>query len=280
MDAGIALQVSGLKASFGQGRKQHRVLEGVDLQAARGRISVAVGPSGAGKSTLINCIAGLHRPDAGEIRFSIDNGARLVTCNRSRALKATERRSIALCFQHSHLWSHMSVRENLVHPQVWLTKTPQAAAKARADELLDALSLGAFADSRVTDLSGGQRQRVAILRALSLRPEILLLDEVTASQDPSNVQKIFDLVKTYVSETGCAVLTISHDMHFVKRIADYIYLIEAGKIVHECESADLATATGSALARFVSAFSEEQAAASEPGARAPSVPPAEARRAG
>lgn len=251
----IGLRVHDLRASYGSRKKRLQVLNGASFEAARGTITVVVGSSGAGKSTLINCVAGLQPIDDGKIQFLVDGGTKSITCNRKRRLTAHERRSIGVCFQQSHLWSHMSVRDNLVHPQVWLKGIAKTQAESVADGLLDSLRLGPQANSPVSQLSGGQRQRVAILRALAVKPEILLLDEITASQDPANVQSIFDIIKRYVSETGCTVLTISHDMQFVRRIADRVYLIANGAIVDTCTSTDLAAGkVGSGLAEFTRLF--------------------------
>lgn len=249
------LRVHDLKASYGTRKKRLQVLKGASFEAARGTITVVVGSSGAGKSTLINCVAGLQPIDEGEIRFLVDGGTKSIVCNRNRLLTAHERRSVGVCFQQSHLWSHMSVRDNLVHPQVWLKGIGKAEAEGVADDLLNSLRLGPQANSPVSQLSGGQRQRVAILRALAVKPEILLLDEITASQDPANVQSIFDIVKKYVAESGCTVLTISHDMQFVRRIADMVHLIHDGEIVDSCSNADLAAGKiGSRLAEFTQLF--------------------------
>jgi polar amino acid transport system ATP-binding protein len=249
------LRVHDLKASYGTRKKRLQVLDGATFEAARGEITVVVGSSGAGKSTLINCVAGLQPIEDGEIQFLVDGGASVITCNRRRSLSAYERRSIGVCFQQSHLWSHMSVRDNLIHPQVWLKGIAKTIAQNRADELLESLRLGPQAQSPVSQLSGGQRQRVAILRALAVKPEILLLDEITASQDPANVQSIFDIVKKYVAETGCTVLTISHDMQFVRKIANMVHLLHHGAVVDSCSSADLAAGRiGRQLTEFTRAF--------------------------
>lgn len=164
----IGLHVHNLKASYGTRKKPVAVLKGASFEAKRGAITVVVGSSGAGKSTLINCVAGLQPIVDGEISFTVDGGAKTITCSRRRGLSTAERRLVGVCFQQSHLWSHMSVRENLIHPQVWLKKKPKHVAEARADALLASLRLDAQANSQVSQLSGGQRQRVAILRALSV----------------------------------------------------------------------------------------------------------------
>lgn len=256
----IGLRVHNLSASYSSRKKKAvPVLKGASLEAMRGTITVVVGSSGAGKSTLINCVAGLQPIEDGEISFTVDGGARQIVCDRGRGLSTAERRFIGVCFQQSHLWSHMTVRENLVHPQVWLKKTPRNVAENKANALLAALRLDAQAGSQVTQLSGGQRQRVAILRALAVDPEVLLLDEITASQDPANVQSIFGIVKAYVKESGCTVLTISHDMQFVRKIADVVHLIQGGEVVETCTHKELAIGTvGTRMADFTKAFEEHR----------------------
>ncbi len=262
----IGLRVRGLTASYGKRPHVQTVLNGVTFDAISGGMTVVIGSSGAGKSTLINCVAGLQPIDSGEVQFIVDKSQVLITRNKERDLSPKERRSIGVCFQQSHLWSHMSVLDNLVHPQVWLKGVRKPDAIERSMELLRSLRLEAQAHSQVRQLSGGQMQRVAILRSLALEPEVLLLDEITASQDPANVQAIFGLVKSYVARTGCTVLTISHDMQFVKKIADVVHLIEDGQIVDSCISADLASGKiGLKLADFTRAFEAEAAASAADG---------------
>lgn len=261
----IGLQVHNLKASYGNRKKSVPVLKGASFEAMRGTITVVVGSSGAGKSTLINCVAGLQPIEDGEIKFAVEGGARRIVCDRRRSLSTAERRFIGVCFQQSHLWSHMTVQENLVHPQVWLKGTPRNVAEDKATALLASLRLDAQAKSPVTQLSGGQRQRVAILRALAVEPEVLLLDEITASQDPANVQSIFGIVKAYVKETGCTVLTISHDMQFVRKIADVVHLIQGGEIVETCTNRELALGgIGHRMADFTKAFEEHREEQKQP----------------
>ncbi len=253
MDIGI--EILGLTARYSRDARTPPVLNDLSLRLGLGTVGVVVGPSGAGKTTLMNCVAGLHDYEAGSITLAADHRHGAIQHTPDRPLTAVERRRMGIAFQQSHLWSNLSVRDNLVHPQVWLKKVPRKQAQARADQLLASLELEAQAHARVTDLSGGQRQRVAILRALALSPDVLLLDEITASQDPQNVQRIFDLVRSYVAETGCTALTISHDMEFVRRIADTVLMLEGGGIAASVARADLeAGRLPPPLARFMSAF--------------------------
>ncbi len=254
----IGLRVRGVKASYGSRKNLRKVLNGITFDAMKGKITVVLGSSGAGKSTLINCVAGLQRIEAGEVQFIVDGGQTVVTSDHRRSLTPLERRVIGVCFQQSYLWSHMSVLDNLIHPQVWLKGIPRTRARQHAVDLLSTLGLEAHADAQVSQLSGGQRQRVAVLRALSIEPEVLLLDEITASQDPANVQAIFELVKGYVARTGCTALTISHDMQFVRKISDVVYLIEGGVIVDGATNAELSSGQlGPKLTDFTMAFEHD-----------------------
>lgn len=253
MQAG--LQINDLWAGYVSRRRRLSVLEGLTLEAERGQVSVVLGSSGAGKSTLINCVAGLHRFQRGSVVFSVEGGARRIEHGPRKRLSPVDRRCIGISFQQSHLWSHLSVRENLVHPQMWLKKLPRDRAAARADTLLESLDLIEHRDAPVTDLSGGQRQRVAVLRALALEPDVLLLDEITASQDPANVEAIFRLVRSYIEKKQCTVLTISHDINFVRRIADHVYLLKAGRIVVHGTTGELFSSPE--LREFVYAFEQE-----------------------
>jgi polar amino acid transport system ATP-binding protein len=257
----IGLRVRDLTASYKGRSGVTSVLKGVSFDAMKGGITVIVGGSGAGKTTLVSCIAGLQPIDSGEVQFVVRESQATITCSRKRSLTSHERRSIGTCFQQSHLWSHMSVLDNLVHPQVWLKRTPRDVAVEKSMILLRSLRLEAQAPSQVSQLSGGQKQRVALLRSIAIEPEILLLDEITASQDPVNVQSIFEIVSEYVARTGCTALTISHDMQFVRKIADAVFLLENGTIVDKCARDDLAAGrVGAKMTAFTMAFEAEAAA--------------------
>lgn len=249
------IEIMNLQASYRRDGRSVPVLHGMDLRLGLGEIGVMLGASGAGKTTALNCVAGLQSYDCGSVVLAADHQHGAMQHTSSKALTPLERRRIGVAFQQSHLWSHLSVLGNLVHPQVWLLGSVRRDATERAMELLEALDLADQRDARISDLSGGQRQRLAVLRALVLRPDVLLLDEITASQDPLNVQRIFSLVKQYVAESGCTVLTISHDMEFARRIADRMFFLRDGRVAAQGALDELLSGEGGTELRgFMGAF--------------------------
>lgn len=249
------LEISSLSASYSGDKKAACVLENLSMRVAVGQIAVIVGPSGAGKTTLLNCIAGLHAYKEGSVVLAVDSKLGAIQHTSQQALSPFDRRRIGVAFQHSHLWSHFTVRENLMHPQIWLARKSRREARFWADYLLHELRLDEFGDARVSALSGGQRQRVAIARGFALNPDVLLLDEITANQDPENVSRIFALVRSYVASTACTVVTVSHDMEFVKRIADKVFFLKGGKIAAEGGVDEIFNLTENTdLTGFINAF--------------------------
>lgn len=249
------IEILGLRASYRRNGSVIPVLHGIDMRLGLGEIGVMLGASGAGKTTVMNCAAGLQAYDSGSVVLAADHPRGAIQHTSGRSLTPLERRRIGVAFQQSHLWSNLSVLGNLVHPQVWLRGTPNHLALRRALELLEQLDMAAQREARVSELSGGQRQRLAVLRALTLQPDVLLLDEITASQDPHNVQRIFSLVKDYVATSGCTVLTISHDMEFARRIADRVFYLRDGSIAAQGALDSLLTGSnGEELRNFMGAF--------------------------
>ena len=224
------IEVRDLAASYGEGRKQVSVFTDLTFKIGLGEIAMVIGPSGAGKSTLLNAVAGMHPLDSGSVVLAVDHPNGGIQHTPDQGLKPRDRRRVGIAYQKPNLWSHLNVRENLLHPQRWLLGRPRREARDRADALLEAMGVAEYANAPVTDLSGGQAQRVGILRSLALEPDVLLLDEVTASQDPQNAQLVFELLQDYVQRTQCTVLTISHDMGFVERIADQVLFLADGRL--------------------------------------------------
>lgn len=249
------LEVSSLSASYLNGKEVVYVLENLSMRVAAGQIAVIVGSSGAGKTTLLNCIAGLHAYHKGSVILAVDSKQGAIQHTSMQSLSPLDRRRLGIAFQNSHLWSHFTVRENLTHPQIWLGRISRKDARTWADYLLRELQLEGLGDTRVSALSGGQKQRVAIARGFALKPGILLLDEITANQDPENVLRIFSLTRMYVADTGCTVLTVSHDMEFVRRIADKVLFLKGGKIVEEGGADEIFNGPKSSeLESFINAF--------------------------
>ena len=211
------LEVDGLTRRFG-GRV---VVDGVALSIPAGQVTCLLGPSGCGKSTTLRMIAGVDRPDDGEIRVD----GRPVA--GARAHLPPERRGIGLMFQDFALFPHLSVGENVAFGLPGGMK----ANRARVAELLERVDLGGFRDSYPHELSGGEQQRVALVRALAPRPAIMLMDEPFSGLDDRLRDEIRDTTLDLLKQEGAAVLLVTHEPDEAMRMADEIALMRAGRIV-------------------------------------------------
>jgi polar amino acid transport system ATP-binding protein len=217
-----ALRIEGLHKAFGS----LEVLRGIDLAVDEHEVVCLIGASGSGKSTLLRCINLLEPIDAGRIFVEGDEiTAEGVHLDRIR-------RRIGIVFQAFNLFPHMSVLENVTLAPRKAGKVPRAQAEAEATELLTRFGL---ADKRhdVPDrLSGGQQQRVAIVRALAMRPDILLLDEVTSALDPELVAEVLNVIRE-LAASGMTMVIATHEMGFARDIADRVCFLDAGTIIEE-----------------------------------------------
>jgi predicted ABC-type transport system involved in lysophospholipase L1 biosynthesis ATPase subunit len=203
------LRLSGLRKTYpgADGAPDLTVLDDLDLELAAGESLAVVGPSGCGKSTLLNIVAGLDRPTAGSIEV---DGRDLASLD-DRGLAAMRNRTIGLVFQFHHLLPQLTIHENAVLPALVPGAGHDVAAVAtRADELLARVGLQARRDHRPAQLSGGERQRAALVRALILRPRLLLADEPTGSLDETAADSLADLLAQINTEDAVTLLIATH----------------------------------------------------------------------
>jgi polar amino acid transport system ATP-binding protein len=210
------------------------VLRGIDLELYRGQIVALIGSSGSGKSTLLRCINLLEQVSDGEIFL----GSKDIT--DPRVNQDEVRRQIGLVFQAYNLFAHMSVRQNITLALRNVKGIPAAEADMRANALLARIGLADFADSYPDKLSGGQQQRAAIMRAVALEPQVLLLDEVTSALDPELVGEVLELIRDLKSR-GFTLLVVAQDFHFALGIADRHCVMENGRIVDSLTAAEMQT---------------------------------------
>jgi polar amino acid transport system ATP-binding protein len=211
------------------------VLRGLNLTLAPHEVICLIGASGSGKSTMLRCINLLEPVDAGRIVLEgIDITAPGVDSNDVR-------RRVGIVFQSFNLFPHMTVLRNITLGPRQALKLDAASATARAVELLDRFGLADKKDEYPDRLSGGQQQRVAIVRALAMSPQLLLLDEVTSALDPELVAEVLNLVRE-LAAGGMTMLIATHEMGFARDIADRVCFLDKGVIVEEGAPAEIFTA--------------------------------------
>ncbi len=202
-------------------------LRGVSLEIAPGTIYGVIGYSGAGKSTLIRLVNGLEHPTSGRV---VVDGVDIGSLQGSR-LRTAQKRT-GMIFQQFNLLETVKVRDNVALP-LRLDGVGKAAARARADEVLEFVGLGGKADSHAGELSGGQKQRVGIARALVRNPKILLSDEATSALDPTTTGQIIELLRSINREYGTTILVVTHEMDVIKDLAEEVAVMAAGEVVEQ-----------------------------------------------
>jgi polar amino acid transport system ATP-binding protein len=216
-----ALDIVDLSASYGAAR----VLDGITLCVGNGEILGLIGPSGSGKSTILRVLVGLLKPSDGRIAL---DGAPVDYRSAGDVRRIRDR--VAIVFQQYNLFQNMTVLDNVTIAPIKIKRRPRAEVEAEARLLLAKVGLGEKLRAYPDELSGGQQQRVAIARALALKPEILLLDEVTAALDPELVSEVLDTIRVLARE-GMTMLIVSHEMGFIREVASKVAFMAAGKVV-------------------------------------------------
>jgi polar amino acid transport system ATP-binding protein len=219
---GAALTVEGLHKSFGS----LAVLRGIDLAVAEHEVVALIGASGSGKSTLLRCINLLEEIDRGRIVIEGEEiTAPGVDVDRIR-------RRVGIVFQSFNLFPHMKVLDNVTLAPRRVLRTPRARAEADATALLERFGLADKRDEFPDRLSGGQQQRAAIVRALAMKPDLLLLDEITAALDPELVAEVLDVIRELAAE-GMTLVIATHEMGFARDVADRICFLDDGVILEQ-----------------------------------------------
>jgi polar amino acid transport system ATP-binding protein len=222
MNVAPALLVEDVHKSFGK----HEVLKGIDLALAAHEVVCLIGASGSGKSTLLRCVNLLEPIDEGRVVLGGDEISALgVDVDKVR-------RRIGIVFQAFNLFPHMTVLRNVTLGPTQALGKPRADAEAEALELLGRFGLADRARDYPDRLSGGQQQRVAIVRALAMQPELMLLDEVTSALDPELVAEVLSVIRE-LAEGGMTMLIATHEMSFARDIASRVCFLDEGVILEE-----------------------------------------------
>lgn len=221
------LEIHHLHKDYGNGP----VLRDISLDVRKGEVVVLIGPSGCGKSTLLRCMNGLEPIQSGEILLDGN------VISGTKTKWSDVRQKIGMVFQSYDLFPHMTVIDNILLGPLKVQKRDRREAEAEAEKLLDRVGLLDRKNSYPRQLSGGQKQRVAIVRALIMKPEIMLFDEVTAALDPEMVREVLD-VMLELANSGSTMVIVTHEMRFAEAVADRIVFLDGGEIV-ETEAPDI-----------------------------------------
>ena len=218
------LEIDRLTASY-DGKEL--VLDDVSIQVGKGEIVSVIGPSGSGKSSLLRSLMGLLVPKFGEVML---DGEKIDYGNK-KSVKALRER-LAIVFQQYNLFQNMDVLRNVTVAPVKIRKRDAREVAEESTALLQKVGLGDKLHAYPDELSGGQQQRVAIARALALKPDILLLDEVTSALDPELVSEVLDAIRILAAD-GMTMLIVSHEMGLVREISTKVVMMDRGKVIEE-----------------------------------------------
>lgn len=214
--------VKELNKSFGQ----KHVLKGINEHIEKGEKVVIVGPSGSGKSTFLRCLNLLETPTSGEIWFEGQN------ITDPKCDVDMLRRSMGMVFQHFNLFPHLSIEKNITLAPVKLKLQTEAEAHETAMQLLERVGLSDKATAYPAQLSGGQKQRVAIVRALAMKPDVMLFDEPTSALDPEMVGEVLQVMKE-LAEDGMTMVVVTHEMGFAREVATRVLFMDEGRILEQ-----------------------------------------------
>lgn len=206
-------------------------LNGVSVEIQRGEVVFVVGPSGSGKSTFLRCLNRLEDPTGGHIYFDgVDLMNPKVNIN-------VHRQKMGMVFQHFNLFPHMTILKNMTIAPMKLQGASKEQAEAEAMKLLERVGLADRAQAYPSQLSGGQKQRVAIVRALCMKPEVMLFDEPTSALDPEMVGEVLNVMGDLARE-HMTMVVVTHEMGFAREVADRVLFMAEGKILEEAPPAE------------------------------------------
>ena len=222
------IDVKHLSKSFGY----NLVLDDISEHIEQGEKIVIIGPSGSGKSTFLRCLNLLETPTKGTISF---DGVEVT--NPKTNINAV-RRQMGMVFQHFNLFPNMTVRRNITLAPVQTGLMKQAEADVEAVKLLERVGLADRGDSYPSQLSGGQKQRIAIVRALAMRPKVMLFDEPTSALDPEMVGEVLEVMKQLAME-GMTMVVVTHEMGFAREVGNRVLFMDGGHIMEQNTPAEL-----------------------------------------
>ena len=215
------LEIKNLKKSFGN----KMVLKGINLNVYKGDIIGIIGPSGCGKSTLLRCINYLEKPTSGKIIFKGN------TIDENDNLEKL-RMKVGMVFQQFNLFNNLTIMDNIILAPVKLKLLTKKEAKVEALKLLDQIGLADKINNYPSELSGGQKQRIAIVRALIMKPDIMLFDEPTSALDPEMIGEVTNLMQN-IARDGMTMIVVSHEMNFIKNFCNRVIFMEEGNIIED-----------------------------------------------
>ena len=216
------IRVCDLQKNFGK----LQVLKGINIHVQKGEVMVVIGPSGSGKSTFLRCLNLLEQPTSGEIYFQ---EVSIISKHNNIDI---QRQKMGMVFQGFNLFPHMTILENITFSPIKVKKLSKESAEKLAFELLKKVGLEDKANSYPSKLSGGQKQRIAIVRALAMKPDVMLFDEPTSALDPEMVGEVLEVMKDLATE-GMTMVVVTHEMGFAKEVGSRVVFMDNGYIVED-----------------------------------------------
>lgn len=216
------IEINNLHKYFGK----NEVLKGVSTVIKKGEVVVIIGPSGSGKSTFLRCLNKLEDVTSGDIIFE---GVNLMDKNIDISI---HRQKMGMVFQHFNLFPHLTILENITIAPIKVKNIDKKEIEEKALELLDLVGLKHKANSYPSSLSGGQKQRIAIVRALAMKPDVMLFDEPTSALDPEMVGEVLEVMKN-LARDGMTMVVVTHEMGFAREVGTRVIFMDGGNICEE-----------------------------------------------